>query len=161
MRCTSWREKAAMPFQHGAEVRAPVRAGEGVDLVDDHEPQVREQLVDRNAAADQHRFQALGRGQQQLGRLGQKVLARRLPHAPVPLEGVACPAARPGLTARSSWLLSRATRGLTYSAPTPPAARLAEQHVDHRQERRFRLAARRGGQHDHVLPGEDGGMLTC
>ncbi|AIZ45164.1 hypothetical protein QR90_08690 [Deinococcus radiopugnans] len=65
------------------------------------------------------------------------------------------------VTARSSWLFSRATRGLTYSAPTPPMpASRASTSITGRNAASV-LPPAVGASTTTFSPARMGGMLTC
>ncbi len=67
------------PLQHRQQMPAAVVTGEGMDLIDHHRPQRREQPAMVNLGADQHRFQRFRSGQQHVGRIAQQ--PRRAPRS--------------------------------------------------------------------------------
>ena len=74
----------AHSFENGEQMPASIVASEGVCLVDDDAPHVGEPALVIDAARDEHRLDRLGRGQQHVGRLGEKPVAFGLAGVPVP-----------------------------------------------------------------------------
>ena len=70
MRWSSRPGEPREPFQHRQQVPAPVVAGEGVHLVDDHGPHAGEEAGVVDARRDQHRLERLRGGEQDVGRVG-------------------------------------------------------------------------------------------
>ena len=68
------------------QVGSAIGPGERVDLVDDHEAQIREEAARAHLRRDQHHLEGLRRRHQQLGRLAREALAIGVLHVAVPDE---------------------------------------------------------------------------
>ena len=132
---------------------AAVVPGEGVDLVDDHRPQVAEQAAGIDVRRDQHHLQRLRRGEQAVGRVAEHVPPGGRGHVAVP-EGRS-PAQERAVPLEPN--VEVVEQGLDRADVEHAQARpaLGEHAGGDGQEGRLGLAARRGRQHDHVLPGQD------
>ncbi len=132
-----------------------VVASEGVDLVHDHHAQVREQAAGIDVRRHQHHLQRLRRGQQAVGRVAEHVPAGGGGHVAVPEGRTPAQERAVPLEPHVEVVQEGLDRADVEHAQPRPALR---QHArGHGQEGRLRLAARRGRQHDHVLPGENAG----
>ena len=149
-----------MRSRTGEKMPAPVVAGERVRLVHHHSPHVGEPPLVGDTRGHQHRFQRLGGGEEQVGRLGEE---------PVPfwLADVAVPASDPSADELAvafepplEVVEQRPQRAYVQHRQAPPV--LGEHPRQQRQHRRFGFAAGGGGGGDQVVPGEnrfDGGGL--
>ena len=72
------------PLNEAEGLQAPIRPQQGVDLVDDDEPQVAEQGRNLPMLVNHQRFQRLGRDLQDAGGLFEKLSLSRLRGVPVP-----------------------------------------------------------------------------
>ena len=63
--------EAREPLEHGEQVPAAIVAGEGVHLVDDDRRRSANNRAWSTPVRDQHRLQRLGRGEQDVGRVGE------------------------------------------------------------------------------------------
>ena len=72
------------PLEDREQVPAAVVAGEGMDLVHDHHPQVREQAAGIDVGRDEHQLQRLGRREQAVGRVAENVPPGSRGHVAVP-----------------------------------------------------------------------------
>jgi hypothetical protein len=137
-------------LDHAHEVRAAVGARERVHLVDDDHAQVGEQRGGVDPLADQHDLERLGGGHEQLGGLLQE--ARAIARADVAVPHGAVEADHLGVAAEAVRLVvqQRLDRGQVQRADA--VGRAGEQLRQHREHRRFGLAARGGREDDRVVP---------
>ena len=139
---------------------SPVISGEGMDFIDDHYAEIAEEGFFINATGDQHNFKRFWRSQKDVWWLFGDPLPGPLRCVAVP---EACSAAKQfAIAGQPSFQivekrLDRADIDHRQSAP------VFRQHSrEHGEDRRFRLAAGSGRQHDHVLTGQqlrDDGIL--
>ena len=80
-RCTSCLDERRKPLEHAHQVRAAVRAGERVNLVDDDDRRSSKSLCDRDARRHEHHLERLGGRHQELGGLSYERHASRGPAA--------------------------------------------------------------------------------
>ncbi len=146
--------EATDPLHDGEKVPAPVVAGEGVSLVDDDGLHVGEPTMVVDPAGDEHRLDRLGRGEQDVGRLGEEAVALGLAGVAVPETDAAPHQAPVALEAEVEVVEQRPQGTDVQHAESPPV--LAEHARQQREHGGFGLAAGGGCHGDGVVAGEDG-----
>ena len=133
---------------------APVVAGEGVQLVDDHRLHVLKQRARGRAARDQHHLDRLRRGQQQVGRLARDPPPPGGADVAVPAVDAPAHEVGAGVQPRLGVVEQRLDRTDPEHAQTAPSAL---QHArQQRQQGRLRLAPGGGRQQQGVVAVQHG-----
>ena len=132
---------------------AAVVAGKSVDLVHNHRSQIAEQAAGIDVGRDQHHLQRLWCGEQAIGRIAQYMPPGGRGHVAMPERRPPAQERAVPLEANVEVVQQGLDRADVEQAQAGPVLR---QHAGgQREEGRLGLAARRGRQHDHVLPGQD------
>lgn len=133
---------------------AAIVAHKRVHLVDDHGTQLSKQAPGRHLGAHHHDFERLGRGEQDIGRLGDKAFASSSPDIAVPLERPATEQVRVASEPMLLIVQQGANRGHVDHRDRRPV--LAVHEREQRKHGCLGLATGRGGQDDAVGPGQNG-----
>ena len=134
---------------------AAVVAGKGVDLVDDHGPQVAKELLFVDPARDEHHLERLGRRQKQIGGILNDALAGGLGSVAMPEGSTAADEIAVIGQTRFQIVEEGLDRADIDHRQPPPILR--EHPGENRKRGRLGLSAGGGSENDLVVAGEEAG----